>query len=276
MISGATVMTPHSVSRPPAVQGRAEANQQRCSEAVERLLARFGWRLLTPSAFALRTYAYLRAGIASDPHRAATYTYSQALYVACSGAEGAARQNLAYSELFRYLSYRAARQYPDIRDDAVQSALTRTFAGFARCRRPETFFAFALQQLTDAARPPRRQGAGQVRSLDAPIGEGAATLADLLPDLDRADPVEQAITREQDARLRRMADEFRRNYPRARDQMAALWLKYVDGLSDVEISRRLGKSINNIYVLRSRAIAKLEKEPSCRALAMELGIRPRA
>ncbi|MGH2347243.1 MAG: hypothetical protein ACRDG4_18605, partial [Chloroflexota bacterium] len=187
MISGATVMTPHSVSRPPAVQGRAEANQQRCSEAVERLLARFGWRLLTPSAFALRTYAYLRAGIASDPHRAATYTYSQALHVACSGAEGAARQNLAYSELFRYLSYRAARQYPDIRDDAVQSALTRTFAGFARCRRPETFFAFALQQLTDAARPPRRQGAGQVRSLDAPIGEGAATLADLLPDLDRAD-----------------------------------------------------------------------------------------
>ena len=51
-----------------------------------------------------------------------------------------------------------------------------------------------------------------------------------------------------------------------------LWLKYVEGLNDVEISRRLGKPIKNIYVLRSRAINKLEKESSCQALAMELGI----
>jgi RNA polymerase sigma factor (sigma-70 family) len=272
MIADPTASITYSVPNATSAHRRSGTDQQRCSEAVDRLLGRFGWRLLAPDEFVRRTYAQLHSAGANDPHRAAMCTYSQALHAACSGVEGSARQNLAYTELLRYLHGKAARYYPDLCDDLAQSALTRTFTAFARCRQPETFFAFALQQLMDAARPLRRSGGIHVQSLDAPIGEGAGTLGEELPDRETDDPAEQAIAREQHVRLRQMADEFRRNHPRARDQLAVLWLKYVEGLNDSEISRRLGKPIKNIYVLRSRAITKLEKESSCQALAMELGI----
>ncbi len=272
MIASPIAPKSYSVPQSSAAHRCGIVDQQRCGEAVDRLLGRFAWRLLPQAEFVRRTYAQLHTAGANDPHRAAMCTYSQALYVACSGAEGGARQNLAYTELSCYLHGKAARHYPDACDDLAQSALTRTFTAFARCRRPETFLAFALQQLMDAARPLRRPGGGQMQSLGAPIGKSATTLGEELPDRETAGPAEQAIAREQQVRLRRMADEFQRNHPRARDQLAVLWLKYVEGLNDAEISRRLGKPIKNIYVLRSRAITKLEKESSCQALAMELGI----
>jgi DNA-directed RNA polymerase specialized sigma24 family protein len=232
-------------------------------------MARYGWRLLATEQCAERACAALHAGQALDPRRAAVYAYSQALHTACSGAEGAARQNLGYTELFHYLYNSAARRYPDVCEDATQRALERTFVTFGCCREPGAFLAFGLQQLMDAARALRRQEDHQAQSLSTPVGDGEDTLGTLLPDHRARDPERHAIVQEQQARARQLAAEFVHSHPRAGRQMAALWLKYIEGLDEATISRRLGKPARSLYVLRSRAIARLQAEPGWQALARE-------
>lgn len=246
--------------------------QQRCQAAVDRLLARHSWRLLAPDEFVRRTHAHLGAGHAADPHRAAVYAYSHALHAACSGGEGVARQDQGYTELFRYLYDSAVRRYPDICDDTTQRALERTFTMFGRCREPGAFFAFALQQLMDAARTLRRQEEGHPWSLDAPVGEGDDTLGAVLPDRAARDPVGQVLDQERQVRVRRLVREFTRAHPRARQQLAALWLKHMEGFDDTAISQKLGKPARSLYVLRSRAIAKLQMDSGWQTLARECGM----
>lgn len=73
-------------------------------------------------------------------------------------------------------------------------------------------------------------------------------------------------------RFKEIIKEFLRAHPRAAQQIAALQLKYIDGLDDTAISHRLGVSVNSVYVLRSRAIKRLQSDPYWQALAIELGI----
>src|SRR6185503_12035538 len=105
-------------------EGDLSALEELCGKAVDLLLARREWQLLDRSEFRRRAWDYLRDGIASDAQRAAIYVYSQALHAACSGAEGLARQNRAYAELFRYLYDSALSRYPDVCDEAAQRAVT--------------------------------------------------------------------------------------------------------------------------------------------------------
>lgn len=235
--------------------------EQLCRAAVDHLIARYGWLLLNRDEFARRTLEHIRAGIAADPVRAAIYTYSHALHMACSGAEGDERQELSYTELSRYLYDSARRRYSDVAEDAAQSALERTFTAFERCRLPGTFLAFALRQLMDAARALRRHANHQ-------------PLHPSLPDQPQADPANRVIADEMRWRFELLAAEFLRKHPRSAQQFAALRLKFIDGLDEVAISQRLGKPVPSVYVLRSRAIEKLRVEPEWRALAGELGILP--
>jgi DNA-directed RNA polymerase specialized sigma24 family protein len=70
------------------------------------------------------------------------------------------------------------------------------------------------------------------------------------------------------------ARAFVQRHPRARLQLAALWLKHVEGLDETAISQRLGKPAGSLYVLRARALQKLRAEPAWRALAAEAGLLP--
>ena len=84
----------------------------------------------------------------------------------------------------------------------------------------------------------------------------------------------QMIAAELRARFEHLSTEFLRKHPRAGQQIAALRLKYIDGLDDAAISQLLGKSIGSIYTLRARAVEKLRAEPEWRALAADFGILP--
>jgi hypothetical protein len=136
-----------------------------CRQAVAHLIARHDWQLLDCDEFVRRTLAELHTDVAADPQRAAIYTYSKALHLACSGADGPERQRRAYTELFRYLYDSARRRYPDVCHDAARRALERVFTSFERCRQPGAFLAFALQHLMDAAR--LEQAGQRPRSLPA-------------------------------------------------------------------------------------------------------------
>jgi DNA-directed RNA polymerase specialized sigma24 family protein len=254
-----------------AQMGRERATLlQTCLAVVDRLAATWGWQLLGREAWARQAADLVRIGAAADPNRAAMLVYSQALYTACSGSEGRQRQNHGYSELFRYLFDGARRRYPAIAEDITQRAAERVFALFARCRTPGAFLAFAFQQLLDSARVVRRQSE-QEGIARAPVA-GPGDL-DSLPD--RApDMAAQMIAAEQRARFEHLSIEFVRKHPRAGQQIAALRLKYIDGLDDAAIARLLGRSIGSVYTLRARAVEKLRAEPEWRALAADFGILP--
>jgi RNA polymerase sigma factor (sigma-70 family) len=247
--------------------------ERMCAQAVDGLLARHRWQLLDRAEFARRALDHLRSGAASDAQRAATHAYSLALHAACSGAEGFERQNRAYAELFRYLYDVALQRYPGAHEETAQRALAHIYTAFDRCRRPGAFLAFALQQLFDTARSLRREQS-PAHSLAAPHSAGEIALGELLADQRQADPSHAIIAGELRARFGLLAAEFLRKHPRAARQFAALRMKFIDGLDDETIADQLGKSVQNIYVLRARAIDKLRAEPAWRALAIEFGILP--
>jgi len=239
------------------LESAPSAPERMCAQAADALVARHGWQLLDRAEFARRALEHLRSGVAADARRAATYAYSLALHAACSGSEGRERQNHAYAELFRYLYDSALHRYPGIHEEVAQRALAQVFASFGRCRQPGAFLAFAFQHLLDAARSLRREHAG--------------TLAEQA-DAGQPDPSDMVIAGELRARFEQLAAEFLRRHPRAARQFAALRLKFIDGLDDPTIAGQLGKSVQNVYVLRARAIEKLRAEPAWRALAAEFGI----
>lgn len=245
---------------------------EQCREAVQGLLSRYGWRLLDPETFAYRTLGLVADDTVADAQRAAIHTYCHALYTACSGAEGAERQNLAYAELFRYLYDSARRRYPDHAAEAAQLAIERVFLSFERCHEPGTFLAFAFQQLRDAARAIQRQEQRCPQSLDAPRSDGQEALGTYVADERQPELSVSVIAEELRQRFKEIIKEFLRVHPRAAQQIAALQLKYIDGLDDTAISHRLGVSVNSVYVLRSRAIKRLQSDPYWQALAIELGI----
>jgi RNA polymerase sigma factor (sigma-70 family) len=247
--------------------------ERMCAQAADGLLARRRWRLLDRAELARRALEHLRSGAASSAQRAATHAYSLALHAACSGGEGLERQNRAYAELFRYLYDIALQRYPGAHEEIAQHALAQIYATFERCRQPGAFLAFAIQQLLDTARSLRREQP-PAQSLAAPGSAGDVELGELLTDERQADPSEAVIAGELQARFVQLAAEFLRLYPRAARQFDALRLKFIDGLDDQAIAERLGKSVQNIYVLRARAIEKLRAEPAWRALAIEFGILP--
>ena len=241
-----------------------------CLAVVDRLATIWGWQLLGREAWARQAADLVQAGAAADPTRAAMLVYSQALHTACSGSEGHQRQNQGYGELFRYLYYGARRRYPEIAEDITQRASERVFALFAHSRIPGAFLAFAFQQLLDSARVVRRQSELEGIARVSAVATESGTL-DNLPDR-QPDMATQMITAELRARFEHLSIEFLRKHPRAGQQIAALRLKYIDGLDEAAISRRLGKSIGSVYTLRARAVEKLRAEPEWRALAADFGI----
>jgi RNA polymerase sigma factor (sigma-70 family) len=249
-----------------------EAIEHRCATAVDRLMKRYCWQLLERSEFVRRAAAHMRSGRATTPDRAAVGVYSLALYTACSGHEGRLRQELGYSELHRSLYNVAAQRAPALCDDLTQSAIERVYTNFANCREPIAFLAFAFQQLAavlrDAERAERR---ATIQSLDSTFSTDElppnAWLANGEPG-----PPERVLDAEQQAELHRIAHTFVEAHPRAVQQLAALWLKYIEELDDMVIADRLGVSVNSVYVLRSRAVKKLRNDPRWRELAAVFGV----
>ncbi len=249
-----------------------EANLRTSEAAIDVFLMKYGSRLLDRDTFVQRTLELLDQKIMPSASQAALQVYSEALYHACSGSQGRQRQELGYSELSACLSRYAYARYRYGGEDVTQQALEVIYSRFDSCRQPSTFLAFALQKLRDACRAAHRQAAGSPQSLDSLCDDGFQPLDPDAGATTAADPVEQVLTRELRQRLIQAMREFVLQHPRAVHQVAVVWWKYIDGLDDRAISRRLGKPIASVHVLRSRALAKLRNDPAWRDLALELGL----
>jgi RNA polymerase sigma factor (sigma-70 family) len=248
--------------------------EQCCSDAVKALLQRHSWQLIDEKECTRRAIVIMRAGSITDPTRAAMNAYTLVMYNACSGAEGSQRRNLAYRELHRFLFDHACQRCADVAEDATQRAIIRVYESFNDCRKPGAFLAFALQRLRDAVKAIRRHERRPSQSLERSFGDDLIPLGDLLPDTSQPAMDEQIIAVDLQARIQQVYTEFRLRHPRAGKQLDALWLKYIDGLDDLAISRQLGTTTANVHVLRCRAIKKLNNDPQWRTLAAEFGMLP--
>jgi RNA polymerase sigma factor (sigma-70 family) len=240
-------------------------------QIVDLCLALYHWELLEREEFVRRVRGRLAIGAAVVPRQAVFEIYILALYSACSGAEGRARQERGYIELYAFLVSHAARRYPEVHLDATQRALETIYRTFEHCRRPEAFLAFALQKLRDAGQTEIRMARRNQALYLAGEGDDTATaLLDLAaPD---ADPLEHVTATDFRSRLMLCVRVFLRRHPRATQQLAVLWMKHIEGLDDRAIGERLGKSTATVHVLRSRAIAKLREDPDWQMLACEIGL----
>jgi RNA polymerase sigma factor (sigma-70 family) len=244
--------------------------ERQCSIIVDRLLSRYRWGLLGRDEFIERTIAAAQGRLEIDVQLIAFGIYNQALYSACSGAEGSARWELAYTELFVILCDRAKARYPDIWEDAVQAAIESTCISFERCMEPRAFSAFAWQYFLNAVRSLqphlRRKDKQLPLSLERSIGEAdEQVFGDTLPD-PNADIVELLLTQEQRAEVRQILDLIEQEHQRAKKQIAAVRLKYLDGKDDDTIGYVLGVSVERVHELRSRGLKKLRQDPRLRRL----------
>jgi DNA-directed RNA polymerase specialized sigma24 family protein len=240
---------------------------QRCRDVVRTVLAQHGWQLLTHEELARQVVALLETGVIAEPRPAAMYVYSLCLYTACSGAEGLDRQELGFTELYHYLYQLSFREQTtlasDSRQDAINQSLFKIWQKFDRCRKPTAFLAFAAYEMRNALRPLWRRVMPEADF--AEMEESPGTHLD-------DDPVAQALNAELRRQVRGYFEASLHRYPRARQQLEAVWLKYIENLDDVTIGAYLEKPVASVHVLRSRGLERLRAEPGWRSIASELGL----
>lgn len=238
---------------------------QRCRASVDRVLARYGWKLLAYDEYVRRVIACVHCGEVADPWSAAINVYCRCLHAACSGVEGSERQETAFVELHRYLyelSFREDADLPaDIREDVLNETLLRIWRKLDTYRRPGAFLAIAAFELRGVIRPLWSRPVMLV-----PLDDCADQLIDPSDDL-----LDSTFHGEVRTKVQVCFDEAFRRHPDAKRQLEVVWLTYV-GLDDKTISQCLGKSTATIYVLRKRGRDHLRNEPCWQELAREFGL----
>jgi DNA-directed RNA polymerase specialized sigma24 family protein len=240
---------------------------EHCHHVVRHVLARYDWTLVSYKALVQEVLICLEVGEAADPWPATINVYCRHLYSACTGSEGPARQERGFIELHRYLyeiSFREVQDIPiDLREEAVNETLFRIWQKLDRYRKPGAFLSNATFELLNVIRPWWSRQFAAV-PLDT-IAEKPASEAE-------GDIAARIIDQEMQETVKRCFDDTLRRNPRARQQLEAVWLKFIVQLDDTTISDCIGKSIASIHVLRSRGLSHLRRDPSWQSIARELGI----
>lgn len=238
-----------------------------CRQTVTRVMQRFGWQLLSVDEFARRTEASLARGEVTDLWRAAINVYCHCLYCACRGDEGRERQDLGFTELHRYLyglSFReSADLAPEVRAEAVNETLLRIWKKLDSYHSPGAFLAIAAMELRNVLRPLWTRLAAAL-PLDVLDRRQMAA--------EQSDPEQSAMRADLSRQVRACFDEVLRQQPRARQQLEAVWLKFIAGLDDETISVYLARPVASVHVLRSRGLNQLRASPTWQRLARDWGL----
>jgi DNA-directed RNA polymerase specialized sigma24 family protein len=250
----------------PVVTPTADFSEH-CRRIVRQVLDRHQWILVSYEVLVQEILRSIETGAAAKPWPATINIYCQHLYSACTGAEGVDRQERGFIELHRYLyeiSFREVQDMPvDLREEAINETLFRVWQKLDQYRKPGAFLSNATFELLNVIRPWwSRQHAGA--SLDG-MPEPPASEAE-------SDLTARVIDQEMQETVKRCFDDTLRRHPRARQQLEAVWLKFILQLDDTTISHYIGKPIATVHVLRSRGLKHLRSDPSWQQIAKELEI----
>jgi RNA polymerase sigma factor (sigma-70 family) len=223
-----------------------------CRRVVQGLIERHDWALLHEDDLVelLLTSAQPDAS-PTELNRLIRHHYTRILYEACRQTEDLGRRERAYHELFRYLFRAAYNRWPELAEDVTQQALVLVCEQIDRCRHPGAFLTFAFYKLLHAYQQERRARGSDW--LAEEIGQGSTGEI----------PTAVQSRLGQGERWQVLLDAIKR-LPDDRQQKAIL-LRCLGGLSDEEISARLGITVSNVRVLRHRGIARLREDEQLRS-----------
>jgi DNA-directed RNA polymerase specialized sigma24 family protein len=245
---------------------------EQCRTVVKQVRLRHAWNLLDDEEYVQRIVACLALGEIAEPRKAAINVYCCCLYAACFGSQGEDRQEQAFIELHRYLydiSFREANNLAfDLRADMINETLARIWQKRNSYYKPGAFLAIAAMELHNVLRPCWSRPTPPLSIDDIAVTEPLAIATDV------GNPEETAITREFQERVRACFEEVLQRQPRARQQLEAVWLKYIADLDDETIGAYLAKSVASVHVLRSRGLLQLRSAPAWQLMARELGLAP--
>lgn len=240
---------------------------KQCHAIVDRLYSSYGLSLLPRDELIARTLG----AYDERPDASLRYLmfglYNEVLYHACRGDDGLVSWEQGYRELQAMLALQARARYPEFWEDAVQIALEITCQRMERCRVPQAFFKFAWGHLRNAVRSVRAHGRGAGDSLEVSLDGPVYYVfrSDVLADT-HAMLEEQLLGAEQRAELRAILDALEREQPRARRQLLAVRLKFLDGLDDHQIGESLGVPVKRVHELRSLGLKRLRADPRLKRL----------
>ncbi len=228
--------------------------------AAEHLLADFGWSLVSADALAAQAVQHLSPVAEVSLVQAVTAcqtVYSRLLFAACAGSS---QREAGYHELYRYVYKLAYNRVPEADvADVAQETLRLVYEKLDTCQHPETFLKFAYFRLRHAMNRVRPARLSRVQSLASWLDAGVEETSSLTPIFQKPPlPEEAALHSDEAASVRDCLQKLWRHQPRASEQIKALILKYFDELDDATIAERLGTTVANVHVLRSRGLKKLE------------------
>ena len=249
-----------------------------CARAARRVLANQGWALIDDwDAFVAEVRAVAEesaSGAALRPRpgdtprkraeRAVVRAYCPHLYAACREGRGP-RADRAFDELGRYLHAvaRARTRDPDAAESAAQRALEIIWRRLDDVREPWAFLGYArivlVRELGALGRADDTPRLVALRGDD--VEEAGASPADPRADDARA----EAEAAAEDGPLRRAI----RDCLRSAAQAETILRLVLDGESVTAVARALRTTPANVWVLKSRALARLRKCPDVARLAAE-------
>ena len=223
------------------------ATRAACQQIVRKLIAKYGWALLSEDELTTLTLNAAQTGAApAELEKLAKRRYTRAIYNACRQAKDLDLRERGYYELFLYLYRVAHKRWPELAENAAQAALQLVYEQIDNCQNPDAFLSFAFYKLKQALKDEWRAIEKEKKLIGA--YHERSTSFQLHQELqERLQILVQAIERIPDKR-----------------QQKAIFLKFFDELSDDAIANQLQIKISNVRVLRHRGLKQLRADEKLR------------
>ncbi|MFN8472512.1 MAG: sigma-70 family RNA polymerase sigma factor [Anaerolineae bacterium] len=250
-----------------------QAHRASCQRVVCDVLGKNDWRLLSQQELTEHVLAGVSEGEAADEkhlRQLAVRGYCEkGLYPACMGQTNEFQQRRAFVEINWYLKKVAVGDGvpPEAATEAAQSAIKKLFEKRNAIRTPGGILMYAIRIMWTAVRDNRAAEHRAVTEADMgePSDEGIG-VSEVTPEDEAAQNELRQQLRQQ---LLATLDALLKQRPRARKQLEAVRLRYVEEMSTAETAQRMGLKEAQVYPLLSRGLALLRNDEKLRALARE-------
>lgn len=219
-----------------------------CRQVVRTLIKKYEWGLLSEDNLVTAIQHLSAETDAKLLEKRTTTHYMTTLYEACRQNTDLPLREKAYAELFVILNRLAeAKNWPELKDEAVQRALQLIYEKIEQCRNPAAFLSFTAYKLWQGYTDAQRE-----RDKNPDIA-----LANELPD-----PINLEVKMYEEEGIRFLLTAI--NGLSNQRQKEAILLKFFQGLSDKEIAERLKITSNYVRRLRHDGITKLRQNKHLR------------
>ncbi len=227
------------------------AYRMTCRRVVQALIEKHDWALLHEDDLLESVLGSTQSEVSpTDLERKTRHHYTIALYEACRQAKDRDRRERGYHEMFRYLLRVAYNRWPELAEDATQRAMVLVYEQIDRCRNPGAFLAFAFYKLRQAFKQEQR-----ARGKELPLKE-------VIQNSTKSERTILSLQLDQEELCQVLLEAIKRLLKDLVQKV--IILKFFGGLSDAEISERLGITAGYVRVLRHRGIKRLRKDEHLR------------